>query len=58
MSLRVIYLHQIGVMSIHAMNLNSNRMWYRWSYPVCITEMKNKKYYTVGRIRKFNEKIG
>jgi hypothetical protein len=40
----------LRVMSIHAMNLNSNRMQYRWSYPVCITEMKNKKYYTVGRI--------
>ena len=43
MSLRVIRLNQIGVMSIHAMNLYSNRMRYRWSYPVCITEMKNKK---------------
>jgi hypothetical protein len=57
MSLRVIRLNQIGVMSIHAMNLNSNRMRYIWSYPVCITELKNKKYCTVGRIRKFNEKI-
>jgi hypothetical protein len=42
MSLRVIRLNQIGVVSIHAMNLNSNRMRYRWSYPVCIRR-KNLK---------------
>ena len=41
-SLRVIHLHLNGVMINHAINLNSNRVWYRWSYPVRITEMKTK----------------
>ena len=42
-SLRVIHLHLNGVMTIHAIKLNSNRFWYGWSYPVSITEMKINK---------------
>jgi hypothetical protein len=42
-SLRAIHLHLNGVMTIHAIKLNSNRFWYRWSYPVRITEMKINK---------------
>jgi hypothetical protein len=50
-SLRVIHLHLNGVMTIHAIKLNSNRFWYRWSYPVRITEMKINKQLSRCKLR-------